>query len=56
MATKTEPTMEPRPDDYRPGQMDTSQQERTFEGFLTFTKWAIIVIVGILVFLAVFRA
>lgn len=50
-----DPTMQPKPDDYRPGEMDTTEQEKTFDGFVTFSKWVIIVIIGILVFLAIFR-
>jgi hypothetical protein len=38
------------------GKMNISEQERTFNGFVTFTKWAAIIIVAILVFLALFRA
>ncbi|WP_308916431.1 aa3-type cytochrome c oxidase subunit IV [Jannaschia sp. LMIT008] len=37
------------------GKMDTTEQEKTFAGFVTFTKWAVIVIIAILVFLALFR-
>ena len=55
MAEGTDRTMEPKPDDYRPGEMDITEQEKTFDRFLAFTKWAIIVIVAILVFLAIFR-
>lgn len=42
-------------DDHQHGRMDISEQERTFAGFVTFTKWAVIVILAILVFLAIFR-
>lgn len=37
------------------GSMDITEQEKTFAGFMTFTKWAVIVIIGILIFLALFR-
>lgn len=37
------------------GTMDITTQEKTFAGFVTFTKWAVIVIIAVLVFLAIFR-
>ncbi|UWQ22727.1 aa3-type cytochrome c oxidase subunit IV [Jannaschia sp. W003] len=42
--------------DHKHGTMDTSAQEKTFAGFVTFTKWTVIVIIAILVLLALFRA
>ncbi len=42
-------------DEREHGSMDTTEQEKTFAGFMTFTKWTVIVIIGILVFLAIFR-
>ncbi|TFL19820.1 aa3-type cytochrome c oxidase subunit IV [Jannaschia formosa] len=42
-------------DEHKHGSMDTSQQEKTFAGFITMTKWAVIVIIAILIFLAIFR-
>ena len=42
-------------DDHEHGSMDTTEQEKTFAGFVTFTKWVVIVIIGILLFLAIFR-
>lgn len=44
-----------KPSEFKPGEMDVTEQEKTFAGFMTFTKWAVIVIIGILVFLALFR-
>lgn len=38
------------------GSMDTSTHERTFAAFVTITKWVVIAIIGILIFLALFRA
>ncbi len=35
-----------------PGQMDISEQERTFEGFIRFTVWGAAISIGILIFLA----
>ena len=42
-------------DEHEHGSMDTSSQEKTFEGFVRITKIVVIVIVAILVFLALFR-
>ena len=41
--------------DYKPGSMDISQHQRAYAGFLTFTKWSLIGILLIMVFLAIFR-
>lgn len=38
------------------GTMDTSAQEKTYAGFITVTKWSVIVILAVLVFLALFGA
>jgi hypothetical protein len=38
--------------EHKPGSMDITTQEKTFEGFMTLTKWAVGVIAVILVFLA----
>ncbi|WP_371155229.1 aa3-type cytochrome c oxidase subunit IV [Jannaschia sp. 2305UL9-9] len=42
-------------DDHKLGSMDITEQENTFNGFVTVTKWAVIVIIALLVFLAIFR-
>ncbi|UWQ17971.1 aa3-type cytochrome c oxidase subunit IV [Jannaschia sp. M317] len=42
-------------DEHKPGSMDITEQEKTFEGFVTFTKWTVIAILALLVFLAIFR-
>ena len=34
--------------------MNTEVQEKTFEGFVTFTKWTVVAIIAVLVFLALF--
>ena len=39
--------------EHKHGEMDTSVQEKTFEGFVNWTKWSVIVITGIVVFLAI---
>jgi hypothetical protein len=41
--------------DYKPGSMDISQHQRSYAGFLTFTKWSLIGILAIMIFLAFFR-
>ena len=41
--------------EHKHGSMDITEQEKTFAGFVTFTKWTVIVIVAILVFMAIFR-
>ncbi|MFK7878109.1 MAG: aa3-type cytochrome c oxidase subunit IV [Paracoccaceae bacterium] len=40
--------------DHKHGEMDTKVQEQTFDGFMNFTKWSVICILGILVFMAIF--
>lgn len=42
-------------EEFKPGTMDITEQEKTFAGFMTFTKWTVICIIGVLVFLALFR-
>ncbi|MEM9796111.1 MAG: aa3-type cytochrome c oxidase subunit IV [Pseudomonadota bacterium] len=41
--------------EHKHGSMDVTEQEKTFAGFMTVTKWTVIVIIAILVFLAIFR-
>lgn len=43
-------------DDYKPGSMDIRAQEKAFAGFMAFTKWGVIIIVAILIFLALVGA
>ncbi len=43
-------------DDYKEGEMDITEQEKTFERFVSFTVWSVGIIVGILVFLALFAS
>lgn len=38
--------------DFKPGEMDTSVQEKTFDGFIKFTTYSVYVIIAILVFMA----
>jgi hypothetical protein len=41
--------------DYQPGSMDISQHQRTYSGFLTGSKYGLILVLGIVVFMAIFR-
>ncbi len=41
--------------DYKPGSMDISQHVKAYSGFLAFTKWSMIGIIAIMVFMAFFR-
>jgi hypothetical protein len=45
----------PHGSDYQPGSMDISQHRKTYEGFLTGSKWTFIFCLAIMVFLAIFR-
>jgi hypothetical protein len=38
--------------EHKHGEMNTDVQEKTFEGFIRFTVWAVAVIIGILLFMA----
>lgn len=42
-------------DEHKYGSMDISAQEKTFAGFITFTKWTVTIIIVVLVFMAIFR-
>lgn len=39
--------------DYKHGEMDTTTQEKTFDGFMSMTTKAVIAIIVILLFLAI---
>ena len=43
-------------DDYKHGTMDITTQEKTFAGFVAWTKWSVIVIFAVLIFLAIFAS
>ncbi|MFQ6547521.1 aa3-type cytochrome c oxidase subunit IV [Aestuariibius sp. 2305UL40-4] len=43
-------------DDYKHGEMDITAQEKTYDGFVTFTVRTVIVILAVLVFLALFAS
>ncbi|MFD1509821.1 aa3-type cytochrome c oxidase subunit IV [Lacimonas salitolerans] len=38
--------------DKKHGEMDITDQKKTFDGFVNWTKWAVIVIIAVLVFMA----
>lgn len=42
--------------DYKHGEMDTTAQEKTFEGFIRFSTWGAIIAIGILIFMALVNA
>lgn len=39
--------------EHKHGEMDTKAQEKTFEGFVRFTIWAVVAIIVTLVFIAI---
>jgi hypothetical protein len=42
--------------EHKHGSMDIRAQEKTFAGFINMTKWGVIVIIGVLIFLALANA
>ena len=40
--------------EHKHGEMDIKAQTETFDGFMKFTTWSVVVILGILVFMAIF--
>lgn len=40
--------------DHKQGEMDVKEQEKTFDGFMKFTTWSVIVILVIIVGMAIF--
>lgn len=40
--------------EYKHGEMDTKVQEKTFDGFMKFSTWTVIVILVLLVGMAIF--
>jgi Bacterial aa3 type cytochrome c oxidase subunit IV len=40
---------------YTPGSMDISQHKRAYAGFLTGAKWTFALVMGIVIFMAIFR-
>jgi hypothetical protein len=41
--------------EHKHGEMDIEVQEKTFDGFMRFTTWSVVVILLVLVGLAIFR-
>jgi hypothetical protein len=42
--------------EHKHGEMNIEVQEKTYTGFINYTKWSVIAILGILVFLALFNS
>ncbi|MFC7705683.1 aa3-type cytochrome c oxidase subunit IV [Plastorhodobacter daqingensis] len=42
--------------EHKHGEMDIQEQEKTFHGFIRFTKWGVIIVIGVLIFLALANA
>ncbi len=40
--------------EHKHGEMDITDQEKTFAGFVGFVQWTVIVILGLLIFMAIF--
>lgn len=40
--------------DHKHGEMDTKTQEKTFAGFINFTKWSVILILAVIILMAIF--
>jgi hypothetical protein len=42
--------------EHKPGSMDIRTQEQTFAGFVSFVKWSVVIIIGVLIFMALVNA
>ncbi len=42
--------------EHKHGSMDIETQEKTFAGFINVTKWSVIAIIAVVIFLAVFAS
>lgn len=40
--------------DHKHGEMDIEAQQKTFDGFMAWTKWSVIAIIGLIIFMAIF--
>ncbi len=40
--------------DHKHGEMDTQVQQKTFDNFMAWTKWSVIVIIALVVWMAIF--
>ena len=43
-------------DEHKHGSMNIDAQQKTFDGFVAFTKWTVIIIFLVLIFLAIFAS
>ena len=41
---------------HKHGEMDVTEQERTFNGFLRFAVWTAVICIGLLIFVALLNA
>ena len=42
--------------EHKHGEMDITVQEKTFDGFVKFVTWSVVVIIGIVLFMAIFTS
>ncbi len=42
--------------DHKHGEMDSKVQQETYDGFIKFGTWSVVVVIGILIFMAVFAS
>lgn len=40
--------------DHKHGEMDISTQQKTFDNFMAWTKWSVIGIIALIIFMAIF--
>ena len=40
--------------DHKHGEMDITDQQKTFDGFMAWTKWSVIVILAVILGMAIF--
>lgn len=40
--------------DHKHGEMDISTQQKTFDSFMAWTKWSVIAIIALIIFMAIF--
>lgn len=40
--------------EFKHGEMDVKEQEKTFDGFVKFSTWSVVVIIGIIIGMAIF--
>lgn len=42
--------------EHKHGEMDTKVQESTYDAFIKFGIWSVVVVIGILIFMAIFAS